>query len=51
MGELKKKNWMKVTQLRYLNNVAGYRAEVNGVVFDMKLSVALRVIPLVSSDV
>lgn len=51
MGELKKKNWMKVTQLRYLNNVAGYRAEVNGVVFDMKLSVALRVIPLISSDV
>lgn len=51
MGEIKKKNWMKVTQLRYLNNVAGYRAEVNGAVFDMKLSVALRVIPLVSSDV
>lgn len=51
MGEIKKKNWMKVTQLRYLNNVAGYRAEVNGVVFDMKLSVALRVIPLISSDV
>ena len=51
MGELKKKNWMKVTQLRYLNNVAGYRAEVNGVVFDMKLIVALRVIPLISSDV
>lgn len=51
MGELKKKNWMKVTQLRYLNNVAGYRAEVNWVVFDMKLSVALRVIPLISSDV
>lgn len=51
MGELKKKNWMRVTQLRYLNNVAGYRADVNGVVFDMKLSVALRVIPLISSDV
>lgn len=51
MGELKKKNWMKVTQLRYLNNVAGYRAEVNGVMFDMKLNVALRVIPLISSDV
>lgn len=51
MGEIKKKNWMKVTQLRYLNNVAGYRAEVNGVVFDMKLNVALRVIPLISSDV
>ena len=51
MKELKKKNWMKVTQLRYLNNVAGYRAEVNGVVFDMKLNVALRVIPLISSDV
>lgn len=51
MGELKKKNWMKVTQLRYLNNVAGYRVEVNGVVFDMKLSVALRVIPLISNDV
>lgn len=51
MGEIKKKNWMKVTQLRYLNNVAGYRAEVNGAVFDMKLSIALRVIPLISSDV
>lgn len=51
MGELKKKNWMKVTQLRYLNNVVGYRVEANEVVFDMKLKLAVRVIPLISSNV